>query len=429
MGCNTFRIHNAFNNTLISTSEPENIQAILATEFHEFNLGPVRRDSFFEVLGNGIFTAEGEAWAHYRAQLKPQFTRDQVRDLESANRHLQILFRAFPEENGLRWIEEADLMPLLYRFIMDVRTEFLFGQSVNSQSTALYSLDSGNTKDVKEEVAFANAINFAQEYIAWRVSLRSLYWLASSKKFRKACQTIHEFADRFVRIALDPNNKRRVVASSKKEKYVLLDELVAETRDPTELRDQILHVLLAGRDTTSATLCWTLLLLSRHKDEFQKLRDAVISHFGIEIAPTNEMTFASLKACKAITHILYETLRLYPLAPINGRRALKDTVLPTGGGPDRKQPIAVRKGEQIRYSMYVMHRRHDIWGDDADEFRPDRWEKRKLGWEFIPFSGGPRVCLGRKSAQVYVNEFTLIPDTEQYALNEASFVIAKFLQD
>jgi len=141
------------------------------------------------------------------------------------------------------------------------------------------------------------------------------------------------------------------------------------------------------------------------------------------------MTFASLKACKAITHILYETLRLYPLAPINGRRALKDTVLPTGGGPDRKQPIAVRKGEQIRYSMYVMHRRHDIWGDDADEFRPDRWEKRKLGWEFIPFSGGPRVCLGRKSAQVYVNEFTLIPDTEQYALNEASFVIAKFLQD
>ena len=176
----------------------------------------------------------------------------------------------------------------------------------------------------------------------------------------------------------------------------MLDAMVQETRNPVELRDQILHLLIAGRDTTSALLSWSILLLGRHPEEFRKLREAIIENFGTEEEPKQELTFTSMKACKAITHVLYEAMRLYPLLPVNGREALKDTILPTGGGPDRKQPIAIKAGEQVGYSIYVMHRRPDIWGPDSEEFRPARWEGRKLGWEFIPFSGGPRVCLGRE---------------------------------
>lgn len=347
------------------------------------------------MLGNGIFTAEGEAWAHFRHQLRPQFTRDQVSDLEAADRHLQVLFKALPEENGLGWIERADLLPLIYRFTMDVSTEFLFGESVNSQSTALYARDSGNRRDVQEELDFAEAMNYAQEHLAWRTRLRALRYLPS-KKFQKACKTVKDFADRFVRIALDPDYKQPPVLLGQKPKYILLNELVAETRDPIELRDQVLQILLAGRDTISSLLCWTILLLSRHPTEFHHLREAIVSQFGTETAPAAELTFESLKACKELKNVLFETLRLYPLVPINGRQALKDTFLPTGGGPDHKQPIAIRKGEQVGYSAYVMQRRKDIWGEDADEFKPVRWEGRKLGWEFIAFSGGPRICLGRK---------------------------------
>jgi cytochrome P450 len=133
MGCNTFRNFGLFNFSMVSTAEPENIQAILATKFHDFDLGPSRRDSFHAMLGNGIFTAEGEAWAHYRNQLKPQFTRDQVSDLEAVDRHLQVLFKVLPQENASGWIESVDVQPLIYRFIMDVSTEFLFGESVNSR--------------------------------------------------------------------------------------------------------------------------------------------------------------------------------------------------------------------------------------------------------------------------------------------------------
>ena len=59
----------------------------------------------------------------------------------------------------------------------------------------------------------------------------------------------------------------------------------------------------------------------------------------------------------------------------------------------------------------MLHRRHDIWGEDADEFRPDRWIHRKLGWEMLAFGGGPRVCLG-----------------QQFALTQVSFVLVRFLQ-
>ncbi len=86
------------------------------------------------------------------------------------------------------------------------------------------------------------------------------------------------------------------------------------------------------------------------------------------------------------------------------RQALKPTILPLGGGPDGQSPILVRKGEAVGYCVYAMHRRKDLYGDDADEFRPDRWDNdpehgpdlKDIGWGYLPFNGGPRVCLGRK---------------------------------
>jgi len=152
-------------------------------------------------------------------------------------------------------------------------------------------------------------------------------------------------ADRFVKLALDPDHKRQLqqAEDGEKKKFVLLDALVAETRDPIELRDQALHVLLAGRDTTSALLGWTILLLARHPEIYASLRNTVLSTFGSETKPLTEPSFASLKACKELTHVLYEVLRLYPIVPLNGRGAVRNTVLPTGGG---KGPEAADCGDE-----------------------------------------------------------------------------------
>ncbi|KAH8820366.1 cytochrome P450 alkane hydroxylase-like protein [Xylogone sp. PMI_703] len=413
MKTHTMRTHQPFNTSTIFTSSPLNIQAVLATKFEDYAFGPARKENLSDAIGNAIFTAEGAEWGHFRAQLRPQFARSQVSDLDSAQRHLDILWKALPAENDL-WVggkdKGVDLLPFLYRFTMDVSTEFLFGSSVESQSHMISDAGGASVGEkVKEDMEFSEALAYMQEYIAWRVRLNSLYWLARSKKYRQAIKTIRAYGDKFVKITLEKEQKAADPQSGGKEKFVLLDALVAETRDPVELRDQIVHVLLAGRDTTSALLCWVFLLLAKHPSVFDHLRGEIISTFGED--SSMPMTFESLKACKFLQYVIFETLRLYPLVPGNGRVAIRDTVLPEGGGPDHSQPIALRKGEAVMFSIYVSQRRHDLWGEDADEFKPERWEGRKLGWDFVPFSGGPRICLG-----------------QQYALNEAGFVVARFLQ-
>lgn len=92
-------------------------------------------------------------------------------------------------------------------------------------------------------------------------------------------------------------------------------------------------------------------------------------------------------------------LRLYPPVPTNARQATRLTALPFGGGADGQSPVLVRPGEGVGYCVYAMHRRKDIYGPDAELFNPERWEGGKLrgvGWAYLPFHGGPRVCLGRE---------------------------------
>ena len=92
-------------------------------------------------------------------------------------------------------------------------------------------------------------------------------------------------------------------------------------------------------------------------------------------------------------------LRLYPPVPINTRFCKETTTLPLGGGPDGRSPILVRKGMPVAYAVYHMQRRKDFYGSDAEAFRPERWEGPELAdikWGYLPFNGGPRLCLGSK---------------------------------
>jgi cytochrome P450 len=107
-----------------------------------------------------------------------------------------------------------------------------------------------------------------------------------------------------------------------------------------------------------------------------------------------------------------EALRLFPSVPGNARYANKATTIPVGGGPDGKSPVFIPKGGVVAYSTYSMHRRKDLYGEDAEEYNPDRWETLRVGWEYLPFNGGPRICVG-----------------QQFALTEAGYTIVRLLQN
>jgi len=113
--------------------------------------------------------------------------------------------------------------------------------------------------------------------------------------------------------------------------------------------------------------------------------------------------------------VINEAHRLYPQVPVNLRVALKTTILPSGGGPDGKSPVLIRKGTGCAWSTYHMHRMASLYGDDANDFIPERWEntdlERRVGFGFLPFHGGPRLCLGK-----------------DFALSEASYALVRIIQ-
>lgn len=394
---------------VLLTVDPENIQALLAKQFDDFSLGSTRRGNFWPFLGSGIFTADGQEWAHGRALLRPQFARNQVADLDLEERHVQDLLRHLPTDAS-GWTSQVNLQPMFFRLTLDSATEFLFGESVHSQITALPA-SARSEKDAianitgLDVVEVGKAFDRATHALGKRGRFAKNYWLYNPKQFRDDCKLVHRFADYFVNRALNTDLER---ASS--EKYVFLNELAKATRDPIEIRSQLLNIFLAGRDTTAGLLGWVFFVLARHPEIFSKLRETIINDFGTYEHPRN-ISFATLKACAYLQHVISETLRLYPSVPLNARVATKDTTVPRGGGPDGKSPIFVPKGTQFDYVVHVMHRRKDIWGEDAWEFKPDRWIGRKGGWEFLPFNGGPRICLG-----------------QQFALTEAGYVIVRLLQ-
>ena len=145
-------------------------------------------------------------------------------------------------------------------------------------------------------------------------------------------------------------------------------------------------------------LTWTFFLLVRHPRVLEKLRAEISG------ADPATLTRRDLRKMNYLQNVLNETLRLYPPVPINTRTAERMAVLPTGGGPDRTAPVLVPKGSTVAWSVYAMHRRPDLYGLDAELFRPERWDenmpirhdKTNAAWGFLPFNGGPRACLGRK---------------------------------
>lgn len=386
----------------LATCEPENLKAILATNFKDWSLGSARFNAFHPLLGPGIFTSDGPAWEHSRAMLRPQFSRDQVSDIECLDIHVNRLMELMDQSAG----EVVDLQPLFFRLTLDSATEFLLGESVNTL------LPGAEASGKDGEMGFGQAFDTSQKYLMVRMRAMGLYWLVNNKEFRTANKICHDFVDRFVYAALDKQrNSKAGLQQQEKKKYVFLDSIAEQNQDPEYIRYQVLHILLAGRDTTASLLGACFVLLSRHPDVYAKLRAEILKAVG-DGKDSRIPSFTDLKDITYLRYVLNETLRLFPSVPLNGRVAVANTILPKGGGPDRRSPVFVPKGQRVDYSVRAMHRREDLYGPDAAEFRPERWgEGVGKGWDYLPFNGGPRICLG-----------------QQYALTEASYVVLRILQ-
>ncbi|KAF3162545.1 Protein kinase alk2 [Orbilia oligospora] len=401
---------NTLGKTTITTREPKNLQAMLSTQFKDFSAGDGKRGPFGPLMGQAIINLDGPAWEHHRALLRPQFSRNQITQLQNLEEHFITLTKCIPDSTSS---SSVDLQELFFELTMDTSTDFLFGESTDTLKQRLSILEDKESRgeEFLAGASFAKAFNDAQEHSFKRFCMKDLYALHNPKEFRDAVRECHLFVDRYVNSAIERAKSGKAGTG----KYIFMDAITKDTLNPSLLRDAALSLLLAGRDTTGSLIGFIFYLLVRHPEIQDKLRKVIYEEFGPTYEPSR-ITFESLKNCKYLKYVIDEVSRLYPTIPINGRVAARDTTLPLGGGIDGKSPLFVPKGTPVEFCIYAMHRRVDIWGEDAHCFRPERWETRTKtetsSWEYLPFNGGPRVCIG-----------------QQFALTETAYTVVRMFQE
>ncbi|KAG9506477.1 hypothetical protein J7337_000008 [Fusarium musae] len=389
----TFLVERGSQQTIF-TIDPENIKTVLALKFKDYGLA-FRAPLFNPVTGGGMFVSDGEEWAHSRALMRPTFARDQVADLELTNRHVTDLVSKIPINTSF------NLQELLFDFTMDTGTEFLFGESTDTLCNP--------TKASQE---FTKAFDFTLKDVAYQARLGPFRRFQGSRsKAHDAYQVCRSYVEHYVDQAMAlrtlPSKREAPRENEYKSRHdSLLRQLASSGVSKEKIRAELLSVLIAARDTTSNLLGNLFFILARRPDIWTKIRDE------IKQLDTNEPTYEQLRHLTYAKYCINESLRLHPPVPSNGRMAYRDTVLPHGGGPNGDQPVHVPKGSMVNYTVYAMHRRKDLYGQDAEEFRPERWESLRPSWFFLPFNGGPRICLG-----------------QQYAITESLLVIMRFAQE
>ncbi|KAI4122148.1 MAG: hypothetical protein LQ338_005978 [Usnochroma carphineum] len=382
---------------IIFTADPENVKAILATQFWNFEKGEKFRNDWVDMLGHSIFNSDGQEWHNARARLRPVFSRERISDLECFERHVQNLLPLFGTDG-----QTVNVKDLFLRFTLDVSADFTLGANLETLK--------------RPDNEFAACFERSRHIKIQRERSVPFKFLVPKSRYRPYIAYIESFMDPIIMETMNqlesegqgdkPNKKQRG--------FTLLNACAEVSREPRFLRDELLIALFAGRDNTAMALTWTLYELARHPDVVEDLRRIIETTIGFDRQPT----YDDLKGMKILSNMLSETLRLYPGVPFNTRACAKDTSLPCGGGKDGNDPIGVLSGTNIIFANHMLQLSPDAYPPVSDAFPPaDEWCPRRWDtwfpktWSYIPFHGGPRFCLG-----------------QQLALVEMSYVLVRIFQ-
>jgi cytochrome P450 len=349
-------------------TNPTDIQEVMSN-INRFAKSRQELRSVRPVLGNGLVTSEGGFWHRQRQLVQPAFHRERIAAYGN-------IFTTYTDQLLSMWQdgEIRDIYKEMENLSMKIVGKTLFDTDVATE-----------TKQVQELMVTA------MEHF----DLRSRHLLLSllpesfptpeNLRFRKA---LHQLDDIIYNII----QRHRAGGEDKGDLLSML--LQARYEDDSQmsdqqLRDEVVTLFLAGHDTTSFTLSWSLLLLSQHFEVQAKLIEQVDAVLG-----GRTPTVADVQQLDYTEWVLRETMRLFPPVWIRVRTALQDCEF---GG------YHLPSGSSILVSQWVMQRSPRYF-NNPEAFNPDRWAnnlaKKLPTYAYFPFSGGPRVCIGQGFAML-----------------------------
>ncbi|KAL6659996.1 hypothetical protein ACP70R_002118 [Stipagrostis hirtigluma subsp. patula] len=378
------------------TCDPANVRHIFTSNFANYPKG----DEFaviFDVLGGGIFNADGESWRLQRVKAQmlmaaPRFRAFAARCSRDKVEASLLPFLAHAADAG----GPCDLQDVFLRLTFDLTCALVFG------------VDPGCLAVDLPTVPFARAMDDALETLFLRHVIPMPFWklmrrleVGHERKMFAARRTIDSFV-------ADTVAKRRAdkLKDGIGDSADLLSSFICheDTSDGDDefLRDTTVNLLLAGRDTTGAALSWFFYLLAKNPRVEHKLLDELAPIAARKVADAGGgiviFDASELGGLVYLHAALCECLRLYPPVPFEHKAVVADDVLPSGH--------EVKAGDKVLVFNYSMGRVESVWGKDCMEFMPERWvtEDGKLRYEpsykFIAFNAGPRTCLGKEMAFV-----------------------------
>ncbi len=356
---------------------PDGVCHVVQENHFNYCKGGISHQVLRLTLGNGLLTNNGDSWLHQRRLIQPVFHRQRI-----------AAFGRLMAESALAWTEETNIdtqQPL------DLFQE-MSGLTLSIVCKALFGTDLLAHKErVLQAVTTINHLEAQAFYVPGLIFLPT----PQRRRLYEARNTVYTVVDSLI-------DKRRQASTENDLLTMFLQARDAETGESmtvSQVRDEVLTLMVAGHETTTNALCWTFLLLAQHPHIEARLREEYQQILGGRAAQMED-----LPRLKLSRMVLEESMRLYPPAGAFARYAIAEDEI---GG------YSIAKGAYVLMFPATTHRHPDFW-EQPDVFDPERFEPSRAAgrhrFAYFPFGGGPRVCIGN-----------------QFALTEAQLILATIL--
>jgi len=340
----------------------ELIRDVLVTRQHDFERDIGAR-FLRELVGDSVITRMEPAHRERRRVLQPAFHREQIESY--ANAMVDLSTRAVSE-----WASRPEIIagPEMRKLTLSIVGASLFGADFTSAAGEIAAI-------------LHRVFHKARVVIPLMTPMRPLLILYR-RLFPRGPSVFFEPERRELDRIVMPLIDQRRRESSKD----IVSLLLAMDLSDRDARDEIVTFVLAGHETTATALTWASYLLAQHPEVSARVETEVD-----EVLEDRRMTFDDVAKLRYTSNVLNEALRLYPPAPLFGRRAIRDVDFGS---------FTVPKGATVMLSPYITQRDPRYW-ERPDSFEPERWESNTAPkFAFFPFSGGAKMCIGDSFAKL-----------------------------
>ncbi|ECK7627027.1 cytochrome P450 [Campylobacter jejuni] len=364
-------------------NDTKEVKRMMVDEVREFPKSAFLHELLSPLLGESIFTTNGEVWKKQRELLRPSF------EMTRINKVFNLMSEAV-----------ADMMDRFSKYPNHAVIEVDEAMTFITADVIFRTIMSSKLDEEKGKKILNAFVTFQEQSVhtAMRRMFRFPKWLSyvlGDRKRAKAGDVIRQVLSDIIKPRYDTadNTEFEDILGSL---LLVVDADTNKRFSFEEILDQVAMLFLAGHETTASSLTWTLYLLSLYPKEQEKAYEEIT-----QVLQGGVIEISHLRQFKYLTNIFKESLRLYPPVGFFAREAKKDTQV---------RDKLIKKGSGVVIAPWLIHRHEEFW-TNPHGFNPSRFEGEYKKDAYLPFGVGERICIG-----------------QGFAMQEAILILANILK-